>query len=187
MIRVLNWPLKLEEIAMCQSIARLIPELSQFVMIAIATHWVMSLAQILMHYKLSHHPMNRKFLRNYIRFHHTYYSRDHLVSRTYLGDEGNNTPFFVSPVFLVGARSYLVLLIDLFVVQVVAWAASFCAHVILDKEYHVEGSRLQPFAWFWRKLALHFVHHRHTDSNFAVIDFFRDRILGTYRRPDPGA
>jgi hypothetical protein len=118
MIRVLNWPLKLEEIAMCQSIARLIPELSQFVMIAIATHWVMSLAQILMHYKLSHHPMNRKFLRNYIRFHHTYYSRDHLVSRTYLGDEGNNTPFFVSPVFLVGARSYLVLLIDLFVVQV---------------------------------------------------------------------
>jgi sterol desaturase/sphingolipid hydroxylase (fatty acid hydroxylase superfamily) len=81
----------------------------------------------------------------------------------------------------------LVLPIDLFVVQVVACAASFCAHVFFDKEYHVEGSRLQRFAWFRRKQALHFVHHRHADSNFAVIDFFWDRILGTYRRPDPGA
>src|SRR5215510_9423551 len=53
-----------------------------------------------------------------------------------------------------------------------------------DKEYHVEGSRLQRFAWFRRKQELHFVHHRHANSNFAVIHFFWDRILGTYRRPD---
>jgi hypothetical protein len=54
-------------------------------------------------------------------------------------------------------------------------------------KYHVGGSRLQRFAWFRRKQALHLVHHRHADSNFAVIDFFCDRILGTDRRPDPGA
>src|SRR6476620_5382944 len=53
-----------------------------------------------------------------------------------------------------------------------------------DKEYHVEGSRLHRFAWFRRKQELHFVHHRHANSNFAVIHFFWDRILGTYRRPD---
>ena len=46
------------------------------------------------------------------------------------------------------------------------------------------GSRLQRFAWFRRKQELHFVHHRHANSNFAVIHFFWDRILGTYRRPD---
>src|SRR6266446_10198185 len=28
--------------------------------------------------------------------------------------------------------------------------------------------------------------HRHANSNFAVIHFFWDRILGTYRRPDAG-
>jgi hypothetical protein len=33
---------------------------------------------------------------------------------------------------------------------------------------------------------LHFVHHRHANSNFAVIHFFWDRILGTYRRVDAG-
>src|SRR5437667_7471018 len=70
--------------------------------------------------------------------------------------------------------------------QVVACAVSFYAHVFFDKEYHVEGSRLQRFAWFRRKQELHFVHHRHANSNFAVIHFFWDRILGTYRRPDAG-
>jgi len=70
------------------------------------------------------------------------------------------------------------------VAQLVACAASFYAHVYFDKEYHVEGSRLQQFAWFRRKQELHFVHHRHANSNFAVIRFFWDRMLGTYRRPD---
>jgi hypothetical protein len=75
-------------------------------MTAVATHLVMSFAQTLMHYKLGHHPMGGKFFRNHINFHHSYYSKDHLVSRTYRGDEGNN----------------------IFVVQVVACAASFYAH-----------------------------------------------------------
>jgi hypothetical protein len=129
-------------------------------------------------------PSGGKFFRNHIIFHHTYYSKDHLVSQTYLGDEGNNTPFFFIPVFLVGACTYFVLPFDLFVVQAVACAVSFYAHVFFDKEYHVEGSRLQRFAWFRRMQKLHFSHHRHADSNFAVIDFFWDRVLGTYRSPD---
>src|SRR6202011_21745 len=172
------------EAVMLQTVSRLLPELPLFLMTAVATHLVMSFAQTLMHYKLGHHPMGGKFFRNHINFHHTYYSKDHLVSRTYRGDEGNNTPFFFIPVFLVGACTYLVLPIDLFVVQVVACAASFYAHVFFDKEYHVEGSRLQRFAWFRRKQELHFVHHRHANCNFAVIHFFWDRILGTYRRPN---
>ena len=57
----------------------------------------MSFAQTLMHYKLGHHRMGGKFFRNHINFHHTYYSKDHLVSPTYLSDEGNNTPYFFVP------------------------------------------------------------------------------------------
>jgi len=174
------------EAVMLQMVSRLLPELPLFLTIAVATHLVMSFAQTLMHYKLGHHPIGGKFFRNHINFHHTYYSKDHLVSRTYLGDEGNNTPLFFIPVFLVGACTYLLLPVDLFVVQAVACAVLFYAHVFFDKEYHVEGSRLQRFAWFRRKQELHFVHHQHANSNFAVIHFFWDRILGTYRRPDAG-
>ena len=157
-------------------------QLPLYVITAVVTHLVVSFAQTLMHYKLGHHPMGGKFFYNHINFHHTYYSKDHLVSKVYLGEEGNNTPFFLIPVFLVGAFAYLLLPMDLFLVQVVACAASFYAHVFFDKEYHVDGSRFQRFAWFRRKQALHFVHHRHANTNFAVIHFFWDRILGTYRR-----
>src|SRR5262252_1435928 len=126
---------------MLQTVSRLLPELPLILMTAVATHLVMSFAQTLMHYKLGHNPIGGKFFRNHINFHHAHYSKDHLVSRTYLGDEGNNTPFFFIPVFLVGACTYLVLPVDLFVAQLVACAASFYAHVFFDKEYHIEGSR----------------------------------------------
>ena len=60
-----------------------------------------------------------------------------------------------------------------------SWARTPWAH--LDKQYHVAGSWLARFGWFRRKQQLHFVHHRHANSNFAVIDYFWDRLLGTYR------
>ena len=140
---------------MLQTASRLLPEIPLFLVTAVATHLVMSFAQTLMHYKLGHRQMGGKFFRNHINFHHTYYSKDHLVSRTYLAEEGNNTPFFFIPVLLVGGVTYFLLPVDLFVVLVIACTASFYAHVFFDKEYHVEGSLLQRFAWFRRKQELH--------------------------------
>jgi hypothetical protein len=72
---------------MLQTVSQLLPELPLILMTAVATHLVMSFAQTLMHYKFGHHPMGGKFFRNHINFHHAHYSKDHLVSRTYLGDE----------------------------------------------------------------------------------------------------
>ncbi len=54
----------------------------------------------------------------------------------------------------------------------------------LRQACHAQETKLVRFAWFGRKQQLHFVHHVHADSNFAVIDFFWDRLLGTYRLPD---
>ena len=168
---------------MLQAVSPLILKLSLFLTTAVATHLVMSFGQTFLHYRIAHHPIGGKLFRDHINFHHTHYANDHLVSRTYLGDEGNITPYFFIPVFLVGGCAYFLLPLNLFVVTVIASAASFYAHVLFDKEYHVEGSCLQRFAWFRRRQELHFVHHRHANSNFGVIHFFWDKILGTYRMP----
>jgi sterol desaturase/sphingolipid hydroxylase (fatty acid hydroxylase superfamily) len=172
---------------MLQMISPLILKLSLFLVTAVATHLVMSFGQTFLHYKVAHHPIGGKLFRNHINFHHTHYADDHLVSRTYLGDEGNITPYFLIPIFLVGGCAYFLLPLNLFVVTVIASAASFYAHVFFNREYHVEGSRLQRFAWFRRQQELHFVHHRHANSNFGVIHFFWDKILGTYRMPNARA
>jgi hypothetical protein len=171
---------------MLHTVSPLVLTLSLCLLVAVATHLVMSLGQTLIHYRVAHRPIGGKIFRNHINFHHAHYCDDHLVSQAYLGDEGNTTPYFFIPVVLGGAGAYLLLPLDLFVVAAIACAASFYAHVFFDKEYHSAKSRLQRFAWFRRKQELHFVHHRYADSNFAVIHFFWDRMLGTYRRPEAG-
>jgi hypothetical protein len=163
--------------------ARVLQQIPLCLLTAVAAHLIVSFTQTVMHYKLGHSAIGGRLFRNHIGFHHTYYSKDHLVSQTYLGDEGNNTPFFLIPAAVVGACTFLVLPLDLFLVQTIVCALSFYAHVFLDKEYHVEGSRFLRFGWFRRRQQLHFVHHLHANSNFAVIDFFWDRALGTYRVP----
>ena len=125
---VLNWFVKPEEALMLQTVSPLILKLSLFLMTAVATHLVMSFGQTLLHYKVAHHPIGGKLFRNHINFHHTHYADDHLVSRTYLGDEGNITPYFLIPIFLVGGCAYFLLPLNLFVVTVIASAASFYAH-----------------------------------------------------------
>jgi sterol desaturase/sphingolipid hydroxylase (fatty acid hydroxylase superfamily) len=157
------------------------------VLTAVCTHLVMSLGQTLLHCWLGHRRLGGRLYRNHIKFHHTYYARGHLASATYRGEDGNNTPYFLVPTLLIGSVLFFMLPLPVFVVMALTSAASFYAHVVLDREYHVENSRLQRFAWFRRKQQLHFVHHLHADANFAVIDFVWDRLLGTYRRPDGDA
>jgi hypothetical protein len=156
---------------------------------AVVTHYFMSFCQTLFHQHLGHRRMGRQLFRNHVYFHHVYYSKDRLVSERYLAEEGNNTPFFLIPVLAVVVLSYLFMPLHLLLVQLVTMAASFGAHVHLDKQYHVAGSWLGRFSWFRRKQRLHFVHHRHANANFAVIDYFWDQLLGTYRsaEADDGA
>jgi sterol desaturase/sphingolipid hydroxylase (fatty acid hydroxylase superfamily) len=155
-----------------------------YVLTAICSHLVVSGGQTLFHYGLGHHRIGGVFYRNHLRFHHTHYAKGHLVSFTRRRNEGNNTPYLLIPTFLVTGGMFLVLPVDLFLVATGTSAASFCAHVYLDKQYHTEALRLARFGWFKRKQQLHFVHHLHANSNFAVIDFFWDRLLGTYRSPN---
>jgi hypothetical protein len=164
-----------------------VSQLPLFALTAMGTHLVVSGSQTLFHYGLGHHRWGGVFFRNHIRFHHTYYAKGHLVSSAYRSDEGNNTPYFLIPTFLVAAVMFFVLPFDLFLVVAAASTGSFYAHVYFDKAYHVQDSKLMRFAWFRHKQQLHFVHHLHADTNFAVIDFFWDRLLGTYRRPDGDA
>jgi sterol desaturase/sphingolipid hydroxylase (fatty acid hydroxylase superfamily) len=169
---------------MHQVVSQFLPKFFLVLITAAGTHLVMSFGQTIMHYTLGHHAIGGKLFRNHMNFHHVYYSKERLVSRSYLKEEGNNTAFFFIPICLIGVCTYFVLPVNLFIIQIIACAASFYAHLLFDKEYHVEGSRLQRFSWFRRMQELHFAHHRRADCNFAVIDFYWDRVLGTYRRPD---
>jgi sterol desaturase/sphingolipid hydroxylase (fatty acid hydroxylase superfamily) len=162
-------------------------ELPLLILTAVCAHLVMSGGQTLFHYGLGHRRLGGAFYRNHIKFHHRYYARGNLVSATSHADDGNNTPYFLIPTILVAGVMFFILPFSFFLVATATSAASFYVHVYLDKEYHAAQPRLARFAWFRRKQQLHFVHHLHADTNFAVIDFFWDRLLGTFQRPDGNA
>ena len=148
---------------------------------AAIAHFLMSLGQTLFHRYLGHTRLGGRFFQNHIQFHHGHYSGDHVVSAHYLDNGDNNTLFFLLPVALLVVLSYFLLRLDLFLVQAAVMSLSLCGHYYIDNQYHVTGSWLGRFPWFRRKQELHFVHHRQADCNFAVIDYFWDRLLGTYR------
>jgi hypothetical protein len=160
-------------------------ELPMLLLTAVATHLLMSFSQTLMHYRLGHRRLGGIFFRNHIQFHHVNYSKDRLASPAYIknADDGNNTPFFLIPVALMLLTTYFIFPLGVFLIQITTAFASFSAHVYLDNQYHITASPLLRFAWFRRKQQLHFVHHTHGDSNFALIDNFWDKLLGTYRNP----
>jgi sterol desaturase/sphingolipid hydroxylase (fatty acid hydroxylase superfamily) len=159
-------------------------EIPLFALTITFTHLVISGGQTLMHRWLGHRRIGGLLFRNHLQFHHARYVKGRLVSAADFGKEGNNTPYFLIPVFLAAAAMFFILPFGLFIAVSSASAASFYAHVHFDKAYHVEGAYLERFAWFRRKQQLHFVHHLHADSNFAVIDFFWDRVFRTYRKAD---
>jgi len=154
--------------------------------IAMSAHLLTSLGQTLFHRYLGHRHFGGRFFKNHIHFHHVHYAEDHVISTQYLDNGDNNTLFFLMPVALVVSLSYLFLRLDLLVVQLAMISLSFCGHYYIDNQYHVAGSWLGHFSWFRRKQKLHFIRHRHANCNFAVIDFFWDRLLGTYRSVEPG-
>jgi len=149
---------------------------------AIGAHLMMSLGQTLFHRYLGHRRIGGRFFRNHIGFHHANYSEGHLVSDQRSGRDGNNTPFFLIPSVLVIGISYWLLPLNLLIFQVIAMSISFYAHVYLDQQYHIDKSWLGRFSWFVEKQQLHFCHHRDGNHNYAVIDTFWDRLLGTYKK-----
>ena len=154
--------------------------------VAASTHYLLSFCQTVFHRRLGHRRVGGRLFRNHVRWHHVYYAKDHMVSAAYRTEHGNNTPFFLIPTAVVAGATWWLLPLDLFVVHAGALALSFYAHVYLDVQYHVAGSWLGRFGWFRRKQQLHFVHHRQATANFAVIDFFWDRLLATFQEVDPG-
>jgi sterol desaturase/sphingolipid hydroxylase (fatty acid hydroxylase superfamily) len=154
---------------------------------AVIAHFLMSLGQTLFHKYLGHHRIGGRFFKNHIQFHHAHYSGDHVVSAGYLDNGDNNTLFFLMPGAVVVGISYLFVRLDLFIVLLVAMSLSFYGHVYIDKQYHVTESWLSRFPWFRRKQQLHFTHHRSANCNFAVINYFWDRLLGTYRSAEAAA
>ena len=147
----------------------------------VITYYVASFLQTLFHRLFGYHGVGGWRFRSQVEEHHVNYVKDRRTSERYIAEARNGTYMYLIPFSLVIAAAYLVLPLDLFLVHGAALAISFYAIAYVHVQYHVTGSWLNRFGCFRRRRALHFVHHRHMGTNFAVVDYFWDRLLGTFR------
>jgi hypothetical protein len=100
---------------------------------ATTAHLLMSLCQTLFHRYLGHRGIGGRFFENHLYIHRSNYSGDHVVSKHYLHKEANNTPFFLITATLGIGLGYLVLPLDLFIVQLTACRSrSICTSISIN-------------------------------------------------------
>jgi sterol desaturase/sphingolipid hydroxylase (fatty acid hydroxylase superfamily) len=154
-------------------------------------HMVASFIQACFHRLLGHGRLGGWIQALHEGEHHTIYSGDRLTTSRYRDDEKSLTlAYLLASLLMVPACLILPLLFAIgFSMGLVL---SYFVHIFLHAQYHLSDAWFKNQAWFQRLRALHMVHHRHHDRNFAVIDLYWDKLMGTFqntsqhRRTDAG-
>jgi sterol desaturase/sphingolipid hydroxylase (fatty acid hydroxylase superfamily) len=149
-----------------------------------AGHLAASFMQTALHRAFGHGVLGGWIRARHVGEHHSIYSGQRLELPAYSSEERSLTLFYLLP----GCA----LIMLFFLLFPPAFAAgfgagaflSYFAHIYLHAQYHLSRPRLERHAWFRRLRALHRLHHHHQDRNFAVIDLYWDKLMGTYAGTD---
>jgi len=147
----------------------------------VITHHCVSFIQISGHRLIGHQQLGGFLQKIHAYEHHGIDSRTLMVSDNYLDEAKSADYFYAVPALIMAFCVYRLLPPDIFYVHVIALGLSTFAHFYLHVQYHLKDPWLKRFGWFQIKQRLHLVHHIDMTKNFAVIEFFWDRILGTYQ------
>lgn len=145
------------------------------------TYYAAAIVQTVSHRVFGH---TRRFLPIYSSHthgHHAQYRRNELLQDRWIASERHVLWYFVIPFSFITLAVYLAAPWTVFVTHLLALAFSIGLHILLHRHYHLRGSPLERLGWFRRKRELHFIHHRRVRTNYAIVENWIDRILGTHR------
>jgi sterol desaturase/sphingolipid hydroxylase (fatty acid hydroxylase superfamily) len=146
---------------------------------AVSTYYVMAIVQTLLHRVFGHRNRIRKIFVNHAMGHHAKYRKNTLLADNYVDSETHVMFYYLIPVAIIAIGVFLIggpLLLPAYLLGV---GVAFWLHLYLHEQYHLAHSPLRRFRWFRRKRELHFVHHRHVNRNYAIVEFWIDRLIGT--------
>jgi sterol desaturase/sphingolipid hydroxylase (fatty acid hydroxylase superfamily) len=142
-------------------------------------HMVASFVQTYFHRKLGHGALGGWIHALHVSEHHTIYSGDELETARYRDDEKSLTLVYLLASLLM-VPAFMIFPIALAAGFSMGLVLSYFAHIFLHAQYHLSDALFRNQAWFRRLRALHMVHHRHQDRNYAVIDLYWDKLMGTF-------
>jgi len=155
----------------------MIAETATFVM----TYYVSAVVQTVSHRLFGHTKRFMPIYANHTNGHHARYPRNELLQDRWIDSERQAVWYFSIPLTVIALTLWFVAPLSIFLAHLLGLAFSIWAHVALHRHYHLSGSPLERLACFRRKRTLHFVHHRRVRTNYAIVENWIDRLIGTYR------
>lgn len=147
----------------------------------VATYYLAAIVQTLSHRLFGHTKRVMAIYASHTHGHHAQYARSDLLQDAWITSERHVLWYFAVPFAAVAAVVWAKAPLPAFFAYLAGLAFSIGLHILLHRHYHLRGSVLERFEWFRRKRALHFVHHRRVRTNYAIVENWIDRVLGTYR------
>lgn len=111
--------------------------------------------------------------------HHGVYKRNTLRTDEFIDHESHALNYYGIPIVVVAALYWIVAGPLVMAANLLGVFFTFRWHMFLHKHYHLNDTPLERFAWFRKKRELHFSLHRDAHYDFAVVEFWMDRLLGT--------
>lgn len=151
------------------------------------TYYAMAIVQTVLHKLFGHRNRIGRIFRNHALGHHAKYRKDELQTDRYIDSETYVMFYYLVPAAAIGALVFALGGLAVLAGYAVGVAFAFWLHLYLHKHYHLRRTWLDRYRWFRHKRALHFEHHLNVRSNYAIVEFWIDRLLGTRQEPGTGS
>jgi sterol desaturase/sphingolipid hydroxylase (fatty acid hydroxylase superfamily) len=156
-----------------------------FVVVAIATYYLMSILQAVLHRDYGHRNRIRAVFKAHAIGHHGLYNPKALRTETFVDLESHALNYYGIPIVLVAVLAYWIGGPTIMCANLLGVIFTFRWHVYLHEHYHLIDTPFERFAWFREKRRLHFIHHEDARYNFAVVEFWIDNLMGTRKESLP--
>lgn len=150
-----------------------------FLAVAVATYYVMSIVQTVLHRDFGHRRRIDAVFSAHAIGHHGLYNKNRLKTEKFEDCESHALNYYGIPIVVIAALSFWLGGLLIMTANLVGVIFTFRWHMYLHEHYHLSKTPLERFAWFRKKRALHFIHHKDARYNFAVVEFWIDNLLGT--------
>ena len=152
-----------------------------FLAVMLGSYYLMAVVQTLLHRSFGHRNRIHPVFSAHAIGHHGIYHRNNLQTESFVDCESHALNYYGIPIVAVAALAWLAGGVLVMSANLIGVFATFRLHLYLHEHYHLIDSPLERFAWFREKRRLHFIHHRDARYNFAVVEFWIDRLTGTHR------
>jgi len=150
-----------------------------FLGVAVGSYYLMAIIQTVLHRDFGHRNRIRAVFSAHALGHHGQYNKHNLQTERFIDLESHALNYYGIPIVVIAALIYMAFGPLVMMAHLTGVFATFRWHLYLHEHYHLVDSPLERFAWFRTKRRLHFIHHRDARYNFAVVEFWIDKLMGT--------